>query len=168
RAQVVAGEVARVVVREQMPPGWQFVGAAPAPDQGPDAAGKLRWIVPVNGGRATVAYVVRAPAGAPEGSAHRFSGEVVTAGKEGRKVAVRGEERIDLEYIYWADEDGDFQVGDGEVLDALERLETVPDMGVDTGDLRALWGAEEYEWNRDRGGFRALPAGGKGAGSAAE
>ncbi len=162
RARVVAGEVGRMVLREQLPPGWQFVGASPAPDQGPDASGRLRWIVPVNGGRATVAYVVRAPAGAPESSAHRFTGEVVTAGKEGRNVAVRGEERIDLEYIYWADEDGDFQVGDGEVLDALERLETVPDLGVDTGDLRALWGADEYEWDREKGEFRALPLREKG------
>ena len=168
RARVVAGEVGRMVLREQLPPGWQFVGAAPAPDQGPDTSGRLRWIVPVNEGRTTVAYVVRAPAGAPESSAHRFTGEVVTAGKEGRNVTVGGEERIDLEYIYWADEDGDFQVGDGEVLDALERLETVPDLGVDTGDRRALWGADEYEWDREARAFRAIPLREKGGRSAAD
>ena len=162
RAQVMSGEVGRVVLREQLPSGWLFVGAAPAPDQGPDASGRLRWIVPVNEGRATVAYVVRAPAGAPESSAHRFAGEVVTAGKTGSQVAVEGEERIDLEYIYWADEDGDFQVGDGEVLDALERIEAAPDLGVDSVDLQALWGADEYEWDRKSGTFRAFPTRGKG------
>jgi transcriptional regulator with XRE-family HTH domain len=157
-AQVLAGEVHRVVLREQLPPGWQFVGAVPPPDQGPDDSGRLRWIVPVGGGRAAVAYVVRAPPGAPESSAHRFSGEVVTAGKEGRSVAVKGETRIDLEYIYWADEDGDFQVGDGEVLDALERIEAVPDLGIDSSDLRTLWGEDEYEWDLEAGAVRVVPA----------
>jgi transcriptional regulator with XRE-family HTH domain len=157
RVRVMSGEVARVVLREQLPPGWQFVGAVPTQDQGPDASGALRWIVPVTDRHASVAYVVRPPAGAAEGTAHRFGGEVVTPGKSGRHVPVRGESRIDLEYIYWADEDGDFQVGDGEVLDALERIEAVPNLGVGSDGLRALWGADEYRWDPEVLEFTPVP-----------
>lgn len=157
RARVVSGEVRMVVLREQIPPDWEFVGAVPAPDQGPDSAGGLRWIVPVNGGRAVVGYVVRAPVAGKESSVYRFTGEVVTAGKAGRTVAVKGAGRIDLEYIHWADEDGDLRIGDGEVLDALERLESVPGLGLDSSDLRALWGAGEYRWNKDAGSAHLRP-----------
>jgi len=157
RARVVSGEVGMVVLREQIPTGWEFVGAVPAPDQGPDSAGGLRWIVPVKGGRAGVGYVVRAPIAGKESSVYRFTGEVVTAGKAGRTVAVKGAGRIDLEYIHWADEDGDFRIGDGEVLDALERLESVPGLGLDSSDLRALWGAGEYRWDRQAASAR-LPS----------
>ena len=91
-------------------PRWQAQCDRPSPD--PAA-------------RARVGYLLRAPAAGPESSAHHFQRTVVTPGKEGRGSSVAGEQRVDLEHIHWADEDGDFQVGDAEVLDALERIEAV-------------------------------------------
>jgi len=156
QARAVSGDGQRVVLREALPPGWTLLGAAPEPDQGPTPDGTLKWILALDQGVARVAYLVQAPAGGPEGSFHRFSGEVVTPGGEGTNSLVRGESRIDLEYVHWADQNADFQISDAEVLDALERLETGQGLGLDPADLRQLWGAPEYEWDRERRRFRPL------------
>ena len=78
----------------------------------------------------------------------------VTPGRNAETVPVRGAARIDLEYIHWADEDADFQISDSEVLDALERLEGAPGLDVDPTDLRKLWGASEYSWDKSAKSFR--------------
>lgn len=146
----------RVILRESLPAGWTVLGAEPAPDQGPTPDGTLKWILTLEGGAARAAYLVRAPPEGPEGSAHRFHGEVVTPGVEGSSSGVRGEGRIDLEFVHWADQNADFQISDSEVLDALERLEGAHGLGLDPADLRTLWGARQYEWDRTGGGFRPL------------
>ncbi|MFU8855599.1 MAG: helix-turn-helix domain-containing protein [Deferrisomatales bacterium] len=151
--RAVSGSPQRVVLRETLPPDWTLLGAVPDPDQGPTPDGILKWILPLEDGTNRLAYLVRAPADGAEGSAHRFSGEVVPPGAEGSGIPVRGESRIDLEFVHWADQNADFQISDAEVLDALERLEAAQGLGMDPADLRRLWGASVYEWNRAKGGF---------------
>ncbi len=136
----------RVVVRETLPEGWRLVRAVPQPDRPPGDDGVIKWIVDVPERGARVAYLVRAPY-AEEGTAYWFRGVVVGPGRRAAPRPVGGEDRIDLEFVHWADEDGDFQIGDAEVLDALERLETAGDLGLDPVDLRRLWGAPEYAWD---------------------
>ncbi len=150
-----SGRGARVILREELPQGWSLAAANPEPDRGPDGAGTVRWMLDLRGRRAVrVAYVARAPE-AREGSEFRFQGRVFTPGnRDGRPV--RGDTRIDLEFVHWADQDGDFQISDGEVLDALERLDAMRGLEFDASDLRALWGVEEYEW--DPGARRFRPA----------
>ncbi len=150
-----SGRGARVILREVLPPGWRLVAAKPGPDRGPDGGGTIRWMLDLRGRRAArVAYVVRAPE-AREGSEFRFQGTVFTPGnRDGRPV--RGDTRIDLEFVHWADQDGDFQISDGEVLDALERLDAMRGLNFDASDLRALWGVEEYEWDPQTRRFRPV------------
>ncbi len=149
------GSGARVVLRETLPPGWAFAGSSTPPDHGPGPEGTLKWILPLERGTARVAYLVQAPADGPEGSFHRFLGEIVPSEADATPVAVRGEARIDLEYVHWADQDADFQVSDGEVLAALERLEAARGLqGLDPADIRSLWGAPQYTWDRALGRFR--------------
>ncbi|GAB4266852.1 MAG: helix-turn-helix domain-containing protein [Deferrisomatales bacterium] len=152
-----SGSARHVILRETLPPGWRLTGAVPPPDQGPTPQGVVKWILPLQDGPVTVAYLVRAPETARESSAHRFVGEIVTPGSNASRFPVKGQSRIDLEYIHWADEDGDFQISDAEVLDALERVEAVKALGLEPADLRRLWGAPEYEWDRSAGRFR-LPS----------
>ncbi len=151
-------EAFKVVVRETLPPGWEMAGATVAPDQGPDAGGTAKWILPIEEGAARIAYLVRSRPGAPEGTASRFEGEVVPPGRRPGKAPIRGETRIDLEYVHWADQNGDFHISDAEVLDALERVEAAHALGIDASDLRDLWGAPEYSWDRGRNAF--LPVAG--------
>jgi transcriptional regulator with XRE-family HTH domain len=156
RVRQVSGTGHRVVVREKLPAGWKLLRATPKPDQGPSADGTVKWIMELKGGDAQVGYLAQAPADGREGQTSRFEGEVITAAGDAKGTPIRGETRIDLEYVYWADQNGDFQISDAEVLDALERLEALADLGVNTDDLRRLWGAPEYEWDRKSGGFRPL------------
>ncbi len=141
-----SGRGARVILREVIPPGWRLVAASPGPDRGPDGGRTMRWMLDLRTRRAVrVGYVARTPE-AKEGSEFRFQGKVFTSGtRDGRPV--RGDTRIDIEFVHWADQDGDFQISDGEVLDALERLDALRELNFDTSDLRALWGLEEYEWD---------------------
>jgi hypothetical protein len=71
----------------------------------------------------------------------------VTPGRRGTTSPLTGENRIDLEWIHWADDNGDFQVSDAELLDALERVEAAHRLGVDAAEIRALWAAGSYRWD---------------------
>lgn len=141
-----------VVVREKIPPGWTLVSSVPAQDQGPGSDGVTKWIMELENGSGRVSYILRAPPGR-ESSRHVFSGEVAMARERGRPVTTSGPSRIDLEYVHWADEDADFRVDDAEVLSALERMEQLKGQGIDPRDLRALWGAGVYSWDRTLGKF---------------
>jgi transcriptional regulator with XRE-family HTH domain len=145
----------RVVVREKLPPGWQIERSTLEPDSGPGPDGLVRWILPLSEGEAQIGYLVRAPATVKTGTSYRFRGEVVLPGKEGEGVEVGGEQRIDLEWVHWADDNGDFHLSDSELLDALERLELVRDLELDSSDLRRLWGAGAYLWDEDKKSFEA-------------
>lgn len=147
------GKDASVVVTETIPPGWAFVGSAPPPDQGPGGDGVVKWIVALKDGKARVTYVVRAPPGAGESTKHLFGGEVVATVDGGKAAMTMGPARLDLEYVHWADGDADFRIDDAEVLSALERTEAVKGFGLNPADLRALWGAGTYYWDRQKGAF---------------
>jgi transcriptional regulator with XRE-family HTH domain len=145
---VVGGdEPVRLVLRETLPPGWTLVGAVPPPDQEPGEDGVAKWILTVGAGSVRVVYLAKTPESAAESTAHLFVGEVVTSGKGRARVPMGGEARIDLEYLHWADEDADFTIDDSEVLRALERLESARELGLETDDIRRLWGVGEYAWN---------------------
>ncbi len=146
------GKSPRVVVRERLPEGWTLEGAHPPPDQGPTSENVVKWIVTLGEGVGRVVYLTSPPEGARESSIHYFRGDVITPDrKEGTRI--NGPERIDLEYIHWADEDADFRIDDSEVLEALERMEAAGKLELDPTDLRRLWGADEYWWDRDKGRF---------------
>lgn len=148
------GKDSLVVVREKLPPGWTLAGSVPPPDQGPNPDGTVKWIVEVKSGGGKVAYLAKTPAVAKESSRHAFSGEVVGAGLGGGAKPLSGPSKIDLEYVHWADEDADFRIDDSEVLSALDRLEALKTLGLfDPRDLRSLWGAGTYAWDREKGQF---------------
>ncbi|MBI5014921.1 MAG: helix-turn-helix transcriptional regulator [Deltaproteobacteria bacterium] len=145
----------RVILREQLPPGWSLVSSTTPPDAGPTPAGLVRWILTAGPAVSRLAYLVRAPADRPTGTAYRVRGEIVTPGRRGKPMTLGGDTRIDVEWVHWADENGDFQVSDTELLDALERLEAARALGVDAAEVRALWNAGSYRW--DEKGERFVP-----------
>jgi len=147
------GREGGVVVSERVPPGWVLVGSSPPPDQGPMQDGTVKWILALKQGRARVIYVVRAPPGAGESTKHIFSGEVVASGDRAKGTPTTGPTRLDLEYVHWADSDADFRIDDAEVLSALERIEAAKGLGLDPADLRALWGAGTYTWDKGKEAF---------------
>jgi hypothetical protein len=70
---------------------------------------------------------------------------------------VEGDFRTDLEWVHWADQNGDFHLSDAELLDALERTEALKDLHPDPADLRPLWGAGQYFWDEATRSFRPSP-----------
>ena len=127
------------------------------PDSGPTGDGLVRWILPAGPTVTQLAYLVRAPSERPTGTVYRFEGEVVTPGRRGTSSPLAGDARIDLEWIHWADDNGDFQVSDAELLDALERVEAGRALGVDGTEVRTLWGAGSYHWDEAAGRFAPGP-----------
>lgn len=147
RIRVVSGRGPRVVLRETLPSGWTLVKSSIPPDAGPSAEGLVRWIVSTDRDEKQVVYHVRAPAEARIGTRSIYTGEVVTPGPRGRRVPVTGNARIDLEWVHWADENGDFELSDSELLDALERIELLPGPELDPARLRDIWRAGGYSWD---------------------
>lgn len=154
RIRVLSGAGRRVVLRERLPHGWRLERSTLPPDAGPGPDGLVRWIVPMTGRETMVAYVVRAPEDAPVGSTGQFEGELAFPGPRGGGAGIDGDQRTEVELVYWADQNGDYHLSDGELLEALERLEAVKALNPDSSDLRPLWGAGEYTWDEGKKSFR--------------
>jgi transcriptional regulator with XRE-family HTH domain len=157
RIRVVSGRGPRVVLRERLPIGWTLVRSSIPPDAGPTTEGLVRWIVSTDKGETQVVYLVRSPAEGSIGTRSFFSGEVVTPGPRGKRVPVTGNSRIDLEWVHWADENGDFELSDSELLDALERIELLPGPDLDASILRDIWRAGGYSLDEKTRRFTAHP-----------
>lgn len=150
-----SGKGRRVIVREKIPPGWKFIGAVAAPDHGPTSEGIVKWILNLDEGLAQIAYLVKSPTLAEEGSPHHFTGTVVLGGKNGEETVIEGESRIDIEYVHWADIDADFKISDSEVLAALERLDAARGLELDPSAPRELWGTDGYVWDAAKKVFKS-------------
>jgi len=144
---VVSGKGRRIVLRETIPQGWKFIGSVAAPDQGPTNSGLIKWILDLDSGTRKIAYLVKSPSKAKEGTSFQFTGDVVVGGKDGAEVKIKGESRIDIEFVHWADIDADFQISDSEVLEALERLDAARGLELDPSAPRDLWGTDGYYWD---------------------
>ncbi|MCA1797310.1 MAG: helix-turn-helix domain-containing protein [Geobacteraceae bacterium] len=145
------GSAARVVVREQIPTGWELVAAHPEPDSFDPASGLMRWIMEVGQESVSIHYLTRVAEKAPLHSLQKFSGELVLRSEvpgHGRTRMV-GANQLVVEQVHWADLNADNRIDDDEMLDASYLAESAGSLSLGMEKLEKLWMAEHYYWDPD-------------------
>lgn len=143
------GEAARIVVREQIPAGWELVAAIPEPDSFDPASGLMRWIMEVGQEPASIHYLTRVAEQAPLHSLQKFNGELVLRSEvpaRGR-IGMVGANQLVIEQVHWADLNADNRIDDDEMLDASYLAESAGSLSLGMEKLEKLWMAEHYYWD---------------------
>jgi len=143
------GEAARIVVREQIPAGWELVAAIPEPDSFDSASGLMRWIMEIGQRAVSIHYLTRVAEQAPLHSLQKFNGELVLRSEvpaRGRTGMV-GANQLVIEQVHWADLNADNRIDDDEMLDASYLAESAGSLALGMEKLEKLWMAEHYYWD---------------------
>ncbi|NTV12805.1 MAG: helix-turn-helix transcriptional regulator [Desulfobulbaceae bacterium] len=136
-----------LIIRENLPPGCQFILASPALTgaSGPD--GQIKWVSRLEGKERLFGYLLTSPAGAAFGSALSFRGQLV-AGSRGEATAmVSGSEQMVVSPFHWADSNGDNRIDDEEILVVYDRFGDLEEFAALRDELDQLWTGGGYRWD---------------------
>ncbi|MFO7832070.1 MAG: helix-turn-helix transcriptional regulator [Desulfuromonadaceae bacterium] len=149
------GSAARIVVREQLPEGWELVAAVPEPDSFDRDSGLMRWIMQVGEGSASIHYIARVAEQAPLNSLQKFEGELVLRSEmpEHGRAGMVGANQLVIEQVHWADLNADNRIDDDEMLDASYLAESADPLSLGMEKLEKLWMAEHYYWDLEERDF---------------
>jgi len=143
------------ILREKFPVGWQLKEANPPPSSLDNLQGMARWIIKPGETRKLIVYVlhVAAPQG-PDSATVAFHGEIVLKGDSNNQPSViAGVDTVQVAPYIWADQNGDNQVDDAEMLDASDVVDTMQGVHLNWNLLEKIWDAGGYLWDPEQKTF---------------
>lgn len=138
------------ILRENFPPGWELIEAAPPPSSLDSTEGTARWIVRPDEKQQRIAYLLRVAPGEVMGGGGRFRGEIV-AHSNGRNAptTVAGAAFVKISPHIWADFNADNVIDDGEMLLASDIFDEMQGVGLDWKLLESIWDSGRYRWDKE-------------------
>lgn len=147
-----------IIVRVQLPAGWQLVNASPRPATGQPSGGEVKWLLPGGSDTSTISCTVRIPRDAPLDSAASFAGKVVMqSGDSTRTENIGGTGKVTVNGRHWADSNGDGRIDDNEIMPAYYLTEEMKGLGLDWQTIEAIWSGKGYTWDKTRREFVVIP-----------
>lgn len=142
------------IVREHFPTGWKLIEAFPVASSLDNEVGMARWLLKPGDNRLLVSYLLLVPEDAPTGQKAYFTGEVVGS-VNGRNppTSLHGEQQMSIAPYLWADQDGDYQIDDSEMLVASDMVEEMKGVHIDWKLLEKIWDAGSYLWDEEEQQF---------------
>lgn len=143
-----------IIVRSQLPAGWQLVNATPQPSTRQPSSGEVKWLLPGGSETTTISCTVRIAPDTPLDSAATFAGKVVLqSGDSTRTEAIGGSGKVTVNGRHWADVNGDGRIDDNEIMPAYYLTEEMKGLGLDWKIIEAIWSGKGYTWDRTRQEF---------------
>ena len=136
-----------LIVKEQLPAGWKFVQALPAPS-GPAVGEEIKWLIPAGEGTVTISYTVRTPDRPAGGGAALFNGKIgAHEGGITLTIATEGDNGVTVNGCHWADVNCDGRIDDNEIMPAYYLTDEMKGLGLDWKTIEAIWSAKGYAWD---------------------
>ncbi len=143
-----------IIVREQLPPGWQLLRANPVPSVGEKPDSEVKWLIPGNSGPTTISYTVRIPKDLHLGTTQVLSGKIVLQRNDTtRTETIGGSSKITVNGRHWADSNGDGKIDDNEIMPAYYLTEEMKGFDINWKSIETIWNSKGYTWNIDRQEF---------------
>ncbi len=137
------------IVKEQLPPGWSLVSAAPPAVVGPGGTQEVKWLIPGGSGAVSISYTVRVALAAALKSQASFTGTIVVHTGGARTESIGGDRLVTVAGVHWADQNGDGHIDDNEIMPAYYLTEEMKGLGLDWKEIEAIWSGKGYRWNRE-------------------
>ena len=142
-----------LLVRENVPAGVEILKTVP--DAASQSDNTLKWIRKEGGEHLLTGYLARAAG--EYGTQFTFSGSITVRQGQKQDADISGNGSIRLEPVHWADINGDFIIGDDEILEVYDKFGGLPELGLDLDSIEEIWMGSGYRWNRKGQTIETLP-----------
>ncbi|NLC69870.1 MAG: helix-turn-helix transcriptional regulator [Desulfuromonadaceae bacterium] len=146
------------ILRESFPLGWKIIESYPPPSSLDNEKGVVRWISKRGDSGFFITYLVRVDSMAKLQGETYFRGSVIAA--PDRRMSpkpVDGDRVIKIYPFLWADQNGDSQIDDKEMLEASKVAEEMKNVHLDWNLLQSIWDAGSYAYDAEAQTFVPAP-----------
>lgn len=140
-----------LMVREHLPEHCRLISALPACMHIGQNGRQLKWVVGTEDAQLhTIVYLVQAEP-QPMGRQLVLAGNLVTGRRTSAEVPVRGAQTTTLAPFHWADDNKDHRIDDAELLSVFELFPQGEALGLNLGEIKAIWAGSGYQWDEQQG-----------------
>jgi transcriptional regulator with XRE-family HTH domain len=145
-----------MILKEEFPPGWQFISSDPEATSVDETAGAARWIFRNPQPLFTVYYRLGVPEDVPLENVISVSGELI-ANPEGQQfvLPVSADQRVSIRPFHWADANANYVIDDMEILFFSELTENTSELDDEWYLVEQIWHSGSYHW--DDASYRFAP-----------
>ena len=144
-----------LIIKEKLPPGWRLVNAMPPAASGKAPSEEIKWLIPGGSGAVRISYVVQLPQDAALDTRAELHGTIfVHTGSINRAEAIKGNDRVTIAPLHWADSNGDSRIDDSEIMPAYYITEEMKSLALDWSGIEAIWSGSGYSWDQTRKEFK--------------
>ncbi|MBD1399215.1 helix-turn-helix transcriptional regulator [Pelovirga terrestris] len=145
-----------MILKEEFPPGWQFISSDPEAASVDVATGVARWIFRNPQTLFTVYYRLAVPDDVPMDNVIAVSGELI-ANPEGQQfvLPVSADQRVSIRPFHWADTNANYVIDDMEILVFSELTENTSELDDEWYLVEQIWHSGSYRWDDDS--YRFVP-----------
>ncbi|MFO7812647.1 MAG: helix-turn-helix transcriptional regulator [Pelovirga sp.] len=145
-----------MILKEEFPPGWQFISSDPEAASVDVTTGVARWIFRNPQTLFTVYYRLGVPDDVPLETIISVSGELI-ANPEGRQfvLPVSADQRVSIRPFHWADTNANYVIDDMEILVFSELTENTSELDDEWYLVEQIWHSGSYYW--DDVNYRFVP-----------
>lgn len=133
-----------IILKEFLPEGAKIVESSPTAGSG-NTGNEVKWLKKID---TTARFSYLVTLNGPADKEYNFSGQVSTSSSSDN-VTVGGTNSITLGQYHWADNDGDNQISDQEILTVFDYYSGIDDFTVDIEFIEKMWLGSGYTWNQE-------------------
>jgi len=148
-----------MILKEEFPPGWQFISSEPEAASVDVADGVARWIFRNPQAPFHVYYRLGVPDDVPLDKVITVTGEVI-ANPEGQQfvLPVSADQRTSIRPFHWADTNANYIIDDMEILIFSELTENTAELDDEWYLVEQIWHSGSYHWDEVNYRFVPTPA----------
>ncbi len=154
RVKVESGEAMKIILREEIPAGWEFLSSYPAASRVDPEHGAVRWILKHSPQQKHIYYRLQVSSEGQIGDTVSIMGGLV-ANNNGHQtqVNVTSDGVMKMAPFHWADSDRNYVIDDMEILSVSDFAEEAGDDVVGWDQLELLWESGHYRWDQSQKQF---------------
>ncbi|MBW6508273.1 MAG: helix-turn-helix domain-containing protein [Desulfuromonadales bacterium] len=145
-----------MILKEEFPPGWEFISSEPEASSVDPASGVARWIFRNPQTPLHLYYRLGVPNDESLEKKITISGEMI-ANPDGKQsvLPVTADQHTRIRPFHWADTNANYVIDDMEILIFSELTETTSELDDEWYLVEQIWHSGSYRWDNVR--FRFVP-----------
>lgn len=141
-----SSEPISLILKENLPENCEILVTSP-PAASSFEKGEIKWIQKINN-TSRFAYLVKIVGEA--GNKVVFSGSLAISQGDNTPIKVSGRNSVQLGTFHWADNDGNNQIDDQEILNVFDRYSDIDDFKIDIDLIERMWLGSSYTWDTEK------------------
>lgn len=142
-----------LILKENIPKNCEILVTSP-PVSSSATKGELKWIQKINT-TSRFSYLVKIAKNAGEKTV--FTGSVSISKGDDTSINVSGSNTVKSGDFHWADNDGNNQIDDQEILNVFDKYSDIDDFQINIDLIERMWLGSSYLWDKEKKLISIIP-----------